>query len=108
MDLNNPTHWKTLTPMPTARGSLSCAAIGHKIYCFGGEGNRENPDRIFNETQVYDTTTDSWENLQPMEVPRHGLGIAAVGNAIYVPGGGVTTAFYPCGINDKFVPYLDW
>ena len=106
LDLSNPTHWVTLAPMPTARGSLSCAPIGHNIYCFGGEGNRDNPDRIFNETQVCDTKTDSWKNLEPMEVPRHGLGVAAVGNAIYIPGGGVTTAFYPTGVNDKFVPDL--
>ena len=107
MDLDNPTHWTTLAPMPTARGSLSCAPIGHKIYCFGGEGNRENADRIFNETQVYDTISDTWKTLKPMEVPRHGFGVAAVGDRIYVPGGGVTTAFDPTGINDMFVPDLE-
>lgn len=107
LDMKNPTHWASLAPMPTARGSLSCAPIAHKIYCFGGEGNRDSPYQIFNETQVYDTRTDSWETLEPMEVPRHGTGAAAVGNAIYIPGGGVTAAFYPSGINDKFVPNLE-
>jgi N-acetylneuraminic acid mutarotase len=107
MDLENPTHWTILAPMPTARGSLPCAPIGHKIYCFGGEGNRENPDRVFNETQVYDTISDTWKNLKPMGVPRHGFGVAAVGDRIYVPGGGVTTAFYPTGINDVYVPDLE-
>ena len=106
MDLQNPTHWTTLAPMPTARGSLSCAPIGHNVYCFGGEGNRDNPDQIFNETQVYDTKTDTWKNLLPMEVPRHGTGAVAVGKEIYMPGGGVTTAFYPTGINDAFFPEL--
>jgi N-acetylneuraminic acid mutarotase len=93
--------------MPTARGSLSCAPIGDKIFCLGGEGNRDNPDRIFNETQVYDTRSDTWKNLMPMEVPRHGTVAVALGNEIYMPGGGITTAFYPTGINDAFVPDLE-
>ena len=104
LDLEKPFEWKELAPMPTARGSVSCAAIGFRIYCFGGEGNPDNSELIFNETQVYDTRTNTWRNLQPMEVPRHGTGAAAVGNAIYIPGGGVTTAAYPVGITDSFVP----
>ncbi|KAK5164884.1 uncharacterized protein LTR77_009548 [Saxophila tyrrhenica] len=103
LDLDNPVEWKELSPMPTARGSLACAAVGKKIYCFGGEGDRSNPQQIFHETEVYDTTTDSWETLLPMEVPRHGTGATAVGNKVYIPGGGVTSAFYPVGIMDAFV-----
>ena len=107
LDLDNPVAWTELAAMPTARGSLSCSAIAFKIYCFGGEGNPDNPYEIFNETQVYDTRSDTWRTLEPMEVPRHGTGAAAVGNAIYIPGGGVTTAFYPTGIVDAFVPDSD-
>ena len=103
LDLENPLEWTERAPMPTARGSLSCSAIGFRIYCFGGEGNKDNPARIFNESQVYDTKLDQWKTLAPMEVPRHGTGAATVGNAIYIPGGGVTTAFYPTGVTDAFV-----
>ena len=103
LDLENPTSWKEMAPMPTARGSLACSPIGSKIYCFGGEGNPENPQRIFNETEVYDTSADTWTRLRPMEIPRHGTGAATVGYEIYIPGGGVTTAFYPVGITDSFV-----
>ena len=104
LDLKNPTSWTERASVPTARGSLSCAAIGDKIYCFGGEGNPDNADRIFNETQVYDTRSDKWQTLAPMEVPRHGTGAVAVGDQIFISGGGVTTAFFPTGIFDSFVP----
>lgn len=107
LDLENPTSWKTLAPMPTARGSVACSARGFRIYCFGGEGNPDNPQRIFNNTEVYDTETDSWTKLAPMEVPRHGTGAATVGDAIYIPGGGVTTAAYPVGILDSFTAGFD-
>lgn len=86
LNLTNPTGWETLAPIPTARGSLACSAIGVKIFCFGGEGNPDNWQKIFNETQVYDTTTNTWENLEAMPVPRHGTGAATVGNRVYIPG----------------------
>lgn len=104
LDLENPVAWKKMAPMPTARGSLACAAVGYKIYCFGGEGDRSNPNHIFNQTEVYDTATDTWQESTPMEVPRHGAGVAAVGDAIYYPGGGVAAAFYPTGVIDAFLP----
>ena len=107
LDLEDPAAWVEKAPMPTARGSIACSPIGFEIYCFGGEGNPDNPYFIFNETQVYDTKKDVWTTLQPMEVPRHGTGAVAIGNAIYIPGGGVTTAAYPSGIFDAFVPGTD-
>ncbi len=103
LDLENPVEWKQMAPLPTARGSLACAAVGWKIYCFGGEGNRKNPQQIFDQTDVYDTETDSWETLTPMEVPRHGTGAVVIGKAVYIPGGGVTSAFYPSGVVDAYV-----
>lgn len=66
LDLSNPTGWKTMAPMPTACGSLACSALGTKSFCFGGEGSPENWQKIFNETQAYDTTKDTWEDLEVM------------------------------------------
>ena len=105
LDLSNHSStWREMAPMPTARGSLSCSTIGFRIYYFGGEGNRDNPDRMFNEIEVYNTRTNTWSTLRPTEVPRHDTGVAAIGNAIYFSGGGVTTAFYPSGIICAFIP----
>jgi len=40
-------------------------------------------------TERYDPAADTWQtDLAPMPTPRHGLGVVAVGGAIYVLGGG--------------------
>jgi N-acetylneuraminic acid mutarotase len=102
LDLNNPTEWKEMAPMPTARGSLACAALGTIIYCFGGEGDASNANEIFAQVEAYDTVNDKWSSLMPMEVPRHGMGAVALDGRIWISGGGVKTAMAPVGIFDSF------
>ena len=45
--------------------------------------------RVFGQNEGYDPQRDAWEQYAPMPTPRHGLGAAAIGDAIYVAGGGV-------------------
>ncbi|KAF4463615.1 kelch repeat-containing [Fusarium albosuccineum] len=76
--------------MPTARGGISVAAVGNKIFAFGGEGNPDpTAGNVFNETEAYDIITDCWEELDPMPIPRHGFAAVTVGETIYTPGGGI-------------------
>ncbi|KAJ3495832.1 hypothetical protein NLG97_g3111 [Lecanicillium saksenae] len=75
--------------MPVARGGLCGASIGCKIYAFGGEGNPNTYNGVFNQTEVFDTNGQKWADLAPMAVPRHGTNAVAVGNRIYIPGGGL-------------------
>lgn len=92
LDLNNPTKWVERQPMPTARGSLACSVLHDRyIACAGGEGNSASPLGIFPQTEMYDTATDTWTELLPMVVPRHGTAAVTVGNKMYVPGGGKAT-----------------
>jgi len=102
LDLNNPTEWREMAEMPTARGSLACAAVGTVIYCFGGEGDTLDEFEIFGQVEAYDTVTDMWSSLPSMELPRHGAGAVALGGRIWIPGGGVKTAMAPVGIVDSF------
>lgn len=102
LDLDNPTEWREMAQMPTARGSLACAASGTIIYCFGGEGDASNEYKIFSQVEAYDTVEDTWTSLPPMEVPRHGTGAVALDGRIWIPGGGVKTAMAPVGIVDSF------
>lgn len=77
--------------MPTARGGIAAAAIGDVIYTFGGEGNPANgTNGVFPNTQAYDVRSDSWEELAPMQLPRHGSwAVALPDGGVYVPGGGI-------------------
>ncbi len=104
MDLSDSSpKWIEKATMPTARGGLSVAAVGSKIYAFGGEGERALvPNGVYDNLEVYDTISDSWETLPPMPFPRHGTSAASIGSRIYVPGGGNITAAGPQDRNDFY------
>jgi N-acetylneuraminic acid mutarotase len=75
--------------MPVPRGGLSGGAVGTKFYTFGGEGNPNATNGIFQETEMFDMANETWVEKSPMPVPRHGLNAAVVGNRVYLPGGGL-------------------
>jgi N-acetylneuraminic acid mutarotase len=105
--LHNPkATWKTSkSRMPTARGGVSAATVGKKVHIFGGEGNEaEGSHGVFNETEVFDTKTETWKTLQPMKLPRHGTSAIAVKGKIYIPGGGIYENAGPVNTFDVFCP----
>ncbi|KAJ3539657.1 hypothetical protein NM208_g5400 [Fusarium decemcellulare] len=75
--------------MPTARGGIAGAVVGRKMYTFGGEANLDAVTGLFDNVEVMDLDTQEWVELKPMSVPRHGTSAVAVGNKIYIPGGGL-------------------
>ena len=91
--------------MPTPRPGLSCGAVGSKIYTFGGEGNLRVESGVFNETEVYDVRSGTWEQLGEMDVPRHGTGAVSVGGKINVPGGGDVIGIAPVSYFDALIPW---
>ncbi|KAL8284497.1 hypothetical protein RB597_001960 [Gaeumannomyces tritici] len=92
--------------MPTARGGVAAAAVGSKIYTFGGEGNPANGTAgVFSETEAYDVRADAWQRLAPMEVPRHGSWAVSMPNGgVYVPGGGIRQGGAAVDTFDVFWP----
>ncbi|KAF6840288.1 kelch repeat-containing protein [Colletotrichum plurivorum] len=91
--------------MPTPRGGVVAGTLGRKVYVFGGEGNpAEGSDGIFNETEVFDTKTETWKRLAPMAVPRHGGAAVAIGDGIYHPGGGIRQGGSPVDVFDVYRP----
>ncbi|HWO22254.1 MAG TPA: kelch repeat-containing protein [Kofleriaceae bacterium] len=85
--------WATKAPMPTARGGTACGVIGDRILVVGGEGNPGTPTGVFSEVEAYDAAADRWQALAPMVTPRHGMGAAVWGGALYVPGGATRELF---------------
>lgn len=92
--------WQAAAPMPTARSGIAAAALDGRIYVFGGEG----PNGTFDETAVYDPTTDTWTTAAPMPIALHGLGAAVVDGVIYVIGGGPTPGLSVSNANNAFRP----
>jgi N-acetylneuraminic acid mutarotase len=81
--------WQSVGQMRTPRGGIGVAAIGTRIYSFGGEGNLAPSSRgVFDNVESFDTTTKKWREETSMKVPRHGTAAVAVGNKIWIPGGG--------------------
>ena len=82
--------WDTgLAKLPTATGGCASGVIGNQIFLFGGEGYQKTADGLFPGTQAYDVKKNSWSSYANMDVPRHGTAGAAIGNRIYIPGGGL-------------------
>ncbi|KAJ7263923.1 hypothetical protein C8J57DRAFT_1333170 [Mycena rebaudengoi] len=97
--------WVEKAHMPTARGGLSTAVIGDRIYTFGGEGDANLvPNGVYNNVEVYCAGEDRWEVLPPMPHPRHGTNAASIAGRIYIPGGGNVTGAGLQSHTDFFSP----
>jgi N-acetylneuraminic acid mutarotase len=78
--------WTAKAPMPTARGGIAAAVVptNGELFIFGGEA----PEKTFDNTEIYNPSTDTWTSGPSMPTARHGLAAAAIGDKIYVIGGG--------------------
>jgi len=86
--------WTMLAPMPTARSGIAAAVLAGRIVVMGGEVNLDNPPTyVFPQVEIYDPGSNTWTAIDPMAVPRHGIGAAPVGDLIYVPGGAKHAGF---------------
>jgi N-acetylneuraminic acid mutarotase len=91
LDLTNQSAGWSTSPghMPVARGGINGGAVGDNFYVFGGEGNLDSSTGVFNQTDAFSAKSQEWKELQPMAVPRHGTQAVAVGDRVYIPGGGL-------------------
>jgi len=96
--------WSAVAPIPTPRGGIALAAIGRRLYVFGGEGNRAVPSGVFPQTEMYDADLDRWLNRLDMSIPRHGIGAVALGGAIFIPGGSEVEGFGVSAANTAYAP----
>ncbi len=84
--------WSAGKEMPTLRSGAIAITLGNRIYVIGG--GFKKPDgkfRFLPTMEVYNPKTDTWEQLTPMAIARHGLHgatCAVIGNMVHVPGGG--------------------
>lgn len=95
LDRYDPTtnQWTVLASMPTGRSGLAAAAVNGQLVAIGGEANPQDSRGIYPQVELYDPGTDTWRSLDPMPVPRHGIGAVTVDGRIYVPGGATRAGF---------------
>ena len=67
-----------------ARGSADDPAMGGE----GGIINQPGQQTVFGQMESYDPKTNRWQSHAPMPTPRHAVGAVAIGDWIYVAGGG--------------------
>ena len=75
-------HWKTLTPMTTARYAFGFVESNNLLYAIGGY----NADGLA-DVEVYNPASDSWQKKTSMPTARGYLAVVSVANKIYAIGG---------------------
>jgi hypothetical protein len=97
--------------MPTVRSGIGLVVYRDRLFALGGEeghfaNGTQSPiiqGRVFGQVESYDPKTDTWEHHAPMITPRHAVGSAAIGDWIYVAGGGpMTGGSMQSAINEAF------
>ena len=78
--------WRRLRPVPSRRGGTAAAGLGRWLVSAGGE----TPTVTIRTVYRYDVRTRRWSRLPNLPTPRHGLGVVAFGNRVYVLAGGTT------------------
>ncbi len=77
--------WESVPPLLIARSHPSAAAVGGKIYVFGGGGPGFSS---LDSVECYDPALKRWEKAAPMPTKRSGTVALAVREKIWVMGGG--------------------
>ena len=70
----------------------------------GGKATRRVRSAPSRNAEAYDPVRDVWTRLPDMGLPRHGIGVAAVGGALYVIGGATRQGLGPSGASEVFIP----
>ena len=95
--------WRSLAPMPTARGGLAAASLGDRVYVTGGEVL--DASRVtFPQFEVYDPASGIWSVGPPLPTGRHGLAAAVRDGEVYVLAGGRLAGLDVSGLVEAFTP----
>ena len=95
--------WAFLQDMPIARLGIASAVVQNRLYVFGGATD----GLVTSRSLVYNPTEDEWASLPTTPEPVSFAGVTAVGDTIYLAGGGAVN-LSPDGIDKVFcfVPEL--
>lgn len=89
-----------LAPLPTPRGGFAVAVAGREVLVIGGEGG----GKTFDTVESYDTQSNTWRELAPMRVARHGISAAVCGGVYVAAGGREEGGGKPTDVQEVFFP----
>ncbi|MXQ65705.1 hypothetical protein GQ466_16895 [Actinomadura rayongensis] len=78
--------WSSCAPLPRPLTHVGVAALGERLYAFGGFTNAVHLDPQ-PDAYVYDPYGDAWERLPDMPVALGSIGVAAVRGRLHLLGG---------------------
>jgi N-acetylneuraminic acid mutarotase len=87
--------WTLRAAMLTPRSGTAAGVIDGWIYVAGGEIQTYEYLAAFRAFEAYHPSSDRWERLPPMRVPRHGMAGAVLGNRLHLVSGDVQSAIVP-------------
>ena len=70
--------WTQLASMGIARRQHASAALGGKLYVFGGIGGEDNVEDDLSTAEVYDPASNSWAQVTSLTSARSLLAAAAL------------------------------
>jgi N-acetylneuraminic acid mutarotase len=90
--------WTPIASMPVGRNHAAAGTDGQKLYIFGGRTGPNATTIGFDDVQIYDPVSNTWQwsgqtgsTIPPLPQARGGMGKAAYyGNEFYVMGGETT------------------
>ncbi|MES2185912.1 MAG: kelch repeat-containing protein [Pseudomonadota bacterium] len=85
--------WEARAPLPTERSGHGLVVWRNRFWAMGGEGGFlqggvPRQARVYGQMESYDPASDTWQQHAAMPTPRHAVGAGAIGDWIYVAGGG--------------------
>ncbi|MEE8311309.1 MAG: kelch repeat-containing protein, partial [Candidatus Binatia bacterium] len=102
LDTNNlGAGWQQLTPMPSGRGSMACAADGVQIFCAGGADDASTALSL-GGLRIYNTLTDVWSTGASMPRDRDSTFAQMIDGKMYVIGGRDSTPSNPVTATDIY------
>jgi N-acetylneuraminic acid mutarotase len=78
--------------MPIARSAIGAGVYGGRIYVAGGEYQDPHMMATFRAVEAYDPASNTWSEMPPMPVSRHGLAVGVISNHLHVVSGDVQSA----------------
>ena len=93
-------------PLPQGRGGMGRAVfVNGEFWVIGGEtedGPGATAAGVYGRIDIFNPTTNSWRRGPDLKTPRHGIFPVAVGNRIYVAGGGIKRGLSASGVIEIF------